>query len=87
MALRFLKEACRPARFLILGSASPDIVKGVSESLAGRVGFVNLAGFHAGEIKAADHDDLWLRGGFPRSFLSASDAASVRGVPISSARS
>jgi len=60
----------KPARFLILGSASPDIVQGVSESLAGRVGFVDLTGFHVGEIGAADHDDLWLRGGFPRSFLS-----------------
>lgn len=66
------------ARFLILGSASPDIVKGVSESLAGRVGFVDLNGFHVGEIGPDDHDDLWLRGGFPRSFLSASDAASWR---------
>lgn len=68
----------KPARFLILGSASPDIVQGVSESLAGRVGFVDLNGFHVGEIGATDHDDLWLRGGFPRSFLSANDAASWR---------
>ena len=68
----------RPARFLILGSASPEIVKGVSESLAGRVGFVDLNGFHIGEIDGANSDDLWLRGGFPRSFLSSSDAASWR---------
>ena len=68
----------RPARFLILGSASPEIVKGVSESLAGRVGFVDLNGFHIGEIDGAKSDDLWLRGGFPRSFLSSSDAASWR---------
>jgi hypothetical protein len=68
----------KPARFLILGSASPDIVHGVSESLAGRVGFVDLTGFHVGEIGPNDHDDLWLRGGFPRSFLSANDPASWR---------
>ncbi len=66
----------KPARFLILGSASPSIVKGVSESLAGRVGFMDLGGFHLGEVDAIE--DLWLRGGFPRSFLAASDAASQR---------
>jgi len=68
----------KPARFLILGSASPDVVKGVSESLAGRVGFVDLSGFHTGEVKADEIDDLWLRGGFPRSFLAKGDAASWR---------
>ncbi|WP_395719377.1 ATP-binding protein [Prosthecobacter sp.] len=68
----------RPARFLILGSASPDLVKGVSETLAGRVGFVDLTGFHVGEVKADELDDLWLRGGFPRSFLAKGDAASWR---------
>lgn len=67
-----------PARFLLLGSASPDIVKGVSESLAGRVGFVDLSGFHVGEVGTQAIDSLWLRGGFPRSFLATSDAASVR---------
>lgn len=68
----------KPARFLILGSASPDIVKGVSESLAGRIGFVDLNGFHLGEIEKSHLDNLWLRGGFPRSFLASSDAASWR---------
>ncbi len=68
----------RPARFLLLGSASPDIVKGVSESLAGRVGFVDLAGLHLGEVSMVDSSALWLRGGFPRSFLSASDSARWR---------
>ena len=67
-----------PARFLLLGSASPDIVKGVSESLAGRVGFVDLSGFHVGEVGTQAIDSLWLRGGFPRSFLATSDVASVR---------
>lgn len=65
-----------PARFLILGSASPSIVKGVSESLAGRVGFMDLGGFHLEEVDVAE--DLWLRGGFPRSFLAANDRASQR---------
>ena len=65
-----------PARFLILGSASPDLVKGVSESLAGRVGFVDLSGFDGTEVGFDRLDTLWLRGGFPESFLSDSDEAS-----------
>ena len=67
-----------PARFLVLGSASPDLVKGVAESLAGRVGFVDLSGFDATEAGFDRVDALWLRGGFPDSFLSASDEASYR---------
>jgi hypothetical protein len=66
------------ARFLILGSASLDLVRGVSESLAGRVGFVDLAGFDATEVGFDRLDRLWLRGGFPESYLSASNEASWR---------
>ena len=65
------------ARFLILGSASPQLVKGVSESLAGRIGFVDLAGFDLSEVGADQRDRLWLRGGFPRSFLAKDDAFSL----------
>lgn len=64
------------ARFLTLGSASPQLVKGVSESLAGRVGFVDLSGFSIDEAGAGRRDMLWSRGGFPRSFLAPDDAAS-----------
>ena len=67
----------QPARFLMLGSASLDLVKGVSESLAGRVGFVDLNGFDGTEVGFDRLDALWLRGGFPESFLSASDEASL----------
>ncbi len=70
----------RPAnhcRFLILGSASPNLIKGVSESLAGRVGFIDLAGFDLAEVGAEKSDRLWLRGGFPQSFLAADDSASL----------
>jgi predicted AAA+ superfamily ATPase len=56
-----------PARFLILGSASLDMVKGVSESLAGRVGFVDLSGFDGTEVGFDRLGILWLRGGFPES--------------------
>jgi len=66
-----------PARFLLLGSASPHLVKGVSESLAGRIGFVDLAGFDLWEVGVEQRDRLWIRGGFPRSFLSADDTNSM----------
>lgn len=65
-----------PARFLMLGSASPQLVRGVSETLAGRVSFVDLAGFDLTEVKPAAFRKLWWRGGFPRSFLASSDTAS-----------
>lgn len=62
-----------PARFLILGSASPDVVKGASESLAGRVEWIHMSGFHLDEVGSDVQDGHWLRGGFPRSFLAGSD--------------
>jgi predicted AAA+ superfamily ATPase len=65
-----------PARFLILGSASPDLIRGTSESLAGRVAFVYLTGFDVVEVGAEATQELWHRGGFPRSFLAAEDVAS-----------
>jgi hypothetical protein len=67
-----------PARFLILGSASPSLVRGVSESLAGRVSFVDVSGFHLGEAGIPSWRKLWLRGGFPRSFLAGSEALSLK---------
>ena len=68
----------QPSRFLILGSASPSIVRGVSETLAGRVGFIDLGGFSLAEIDVADWRKLWMRGGFPRSYLAADEADSYR---------
>jgi uncharacterized protein len=64
-------------RFLILGSASPDLVKNASESLAGRVEFVELSGFGLRETGVDRSDVVWLRGGFPRSFLAANDEDSL----------
>lgn len=66
-----------PTRFLILGSASPALMKNASESLAGRIEFVDLAGFDLAEVTPPECTTLWLRGGFPRSFLAASDADSI----------
>ena len=67
----------RPGRFLVLGSASPRVVRGVSESLAGRVEFVDLSGFDISEVGVDSTVRLWVRGGFPRSFLAESEADSV----------
>ncbi len=64
------------AKFLLLGSASLHLVKGVSESLAGRIGFVDLSGFDLKEVGPASFSRLWTRGGFPRSFLAADDSTS-----------
>lgn len=63
-------------QFLILGSASPHIVKNVSETLAGRVEFIDMAGFDIGELGAKVARTLWVRGGFPRSYLANNDADS-----------
>lgn len=67
-----------PARFLLLGSASPELVRGASETLAGRAAFIDMSGFTLDETAAAFADRLWLRGGFPRAFLARSDAESLR---------
>lgn len=65
------------ARFLLLGSASPRLVKEVSESLAGRIGFIDLSGFDLREVGTESYNDLWIRGGFPRSFLASGDSSSM----------
>ncbi len=65
------------ARFLILGSASPDLMQQSSETLAGRVEFIDLHGFDLSEISGKAYENLWLRGGFPRSWLADSEADSI----------
>ncbi|HEY3490316.1 MAG TPA: ATP-binding protein [Candidatus Deferrimicrobiaceae bacterium] len=66
-----------PARFLLLGSASPELIRNSSESLAGRIQFVHLAGFNLSEVGGEAYDRLWLRGGFPKSFLAPGNPASA----------
>ena len=68
----------RNAVFLLLGSASWDLIKGVSESLAGRILFVDVGGFSLAEVGAEHQDRLWMRGGFPRAWLAPSAAAWTR---------
>ncbi len=76
--LRVLADRPRaPARFLILGTADPERVRGVSESLAGRVHHVDVVGFDLAEVGVRRFRRLWRRGGLPRSFLARSDAASL----------
>ncbi|HEY9171984.1 MAG TPA: ATP-binding protein [Verrucomicrobiae bacterium] len=65
-----------PARFLLLGSAFPDLASRTAESLAGRVALVRMSGFDLSEAGAKALRPLWWRGGFPRSFLAESDAES-----------
>ncbi|MDX2010598.1 MAG: ATP-binding protein [Myxococcaceae bacterium] len=68
----------KPARFLVLGSASAELLRQESETLAGRVSFIEIDGFSLDEVGAARLDRLWLRGGFPRSYAAGSDADSAQ---------
>lgn len=67
-----------PAQFLLLGSASPRLLRQTGESLLGRVEVIEVTGFDLDEAGAATAEKLWERGGYPRSFLAASDADSLR---------
>jgi len=72
--LRVLSDrSAENGRFLILGSASPSMIRNASDSLAGRVEFIDLQGFNLSEIGDSNLNRLWARGGFPRSFLADSD--------------
>lgn len=67
-----------PARFLILGSASPQLLRGASESLAGRIEFIEMGGLALDEAGADQERRLWQRGGFPLSYLAANDRDSMK---------
>ena len=62
----------RKAVFLLVGSASWDLVRGISETLAGRILFVDVGGFSLVEVGPKNQDRLWMRGGFPRAWLARS---------------
>jgi uncharacterized protein len=81
-ALRGIIDAGRRAgnrtgRFLILGSAAIDLLRQTGETLAGRIAYVDLAPLTAAEVEPADLTKLWVRGGFPDSFLAATDGDSL----------
>lgn len=61
------------AKFLLLGSASPALIRQSSESLAGRIEVIEIGGFTLDEVGETQSDKLWVRGGFPRAFLAASE--------------
>jgi predicted AAA+ superfamily ATPase len=67
-----------PARFLILGSASPELIRTSSESLAGRVAHHELPGLGLAEVGESHWQQSWLRGGYPPSFLATNDQTSMR---------
>ncbi len=76
--LRVLADRPRtPARFLILGSADPRLIRGVSESLSGRVSHIDISGFDVVDVGPDRFTQLWIRGGLPRSFLARSAADSL----------
>jgi uncharacterized protein len=72
--LRYIHDEYPEKRFLILGSASRDLIQQSSESLAGRIGYIEVTPFNLGEVP--ELNKLWLRGGFPPSFLNNTDEGS-----------
>ena len=77
--LRVLVDEPRTRRtFLVLGSASPDLLRQTSETLAGRIAYHELAGFSLEEVGRQQWSKLWHRGGFPRSFLARSESDSLQ---------
>lgn len=66
-----------PARFLVLGSATPDLLRQSSETLAGRIEMIEMTGFTMSELGADAMNRHWLRGGFPLSFLARTDEESI----------
>lgn len=74
--IRYLADTKTEQQYLILGSASQHLIQQSLESLAGRIGFHYLSGFGIQDVEAEEIRRLWLRGGYPRSFLADSDADS-----------
>jgi len=74
--IRYLVDSKSKQKYLILGSASRDLIRQSSESLAGRIGHHRLGGFTLSDIGKKNLQRLWLRGGFPRSYLAASSSKS-----------
>jgi hypothetical protein len=75
--LRVLVDRPRSARFLVLGSAAPQLLAQSSETLAGRIAFHPLDGLDLAEVSPRNLGRLWLRGGFPRSYTASSGSASL----------
>lgn len=76
--LRVLSDRSPKTKYLILGSASRDLIRQSSESLAGRISYLEIGGFYLEHIGAKKLERLWVRGGFPRSFLASSEESSYQ---------
>lgn len=76
--LRVLVDKSKSAKYIILGSASRDLIAQSSESLAGRISYIEMGGFSLEHVVTRDLKKLWTRGGFPRSFLAKSDKISYQ---------
>ncbi len=76
--LRVLSDRSTKTKYLILGSASRDLIRQSSESLAGRISYLEISGFSLRHVGIERIEKLWVRGGFPRSFLSSSEASSYQ---------
>ncbi len=63
--------------FLLLGSASPQLIENTSETLAGRTEFVDLSGFDLEEVGGSNIEKLWFRGGFPKAYLAEDDVSAT----------
>ena len=75
---RARRDGKRAGQFLLLGSASVDLLRQSGESLAGRIAYIELGPFNIRETDRGEVDRLWVRGGFPDSFLATSDLQSIR---------
>jgi len=76
--LRVLSDRSKKTKYLILGSASRDLIRQSSESLAGRISYMEIGGFFLKHVGAQHLEKLWIRGGFPRSYLASSEASSYQ---------
>ena len=74
--LRYLADSKKRQKYLILGSASPNLIKHTSETLTGRIGYYHLGGFGINDVGPSNTNKLWLRGGYPLSYLAANNAKS-----------
>ncbi len=72
------RKGLKAGRFLLLGSASMDLLKQSGESLAGRIAYLEMAPFNTMEVKQDEVNSLWVRGGFPDSFLAKNDSSSLQ---------
>ena len=76
--LRYLVDTNKTQKYLILGSASRDLIKQSSESLAGRIGYYYLGGFRIHDVGINNVKKLWIRGGFPRAYCSQEEDGYVK---------